>query len=165
MPTSAGKLYAQNLKRYWVTYLFGTLTLLFTSMSEVLIPRFVQWCLDIVGGRTQGVPDLFLKGTPRESIETLARFMVVGLVVGWIGRVGWRQLLAKRTHVAGRDLKIRFWSVLRYLPLSTFHRYPLGDLMNRAIGDWNAGRAIHGFTLVLTLDLVFFSTLAVVSMF
>ncbi len=165
MSLTAGKLYTQNLKKHWVIYLAGTLTLLFTSMSEVLIPRFVQWTLDIISGKTAKVPDLFLRGTPRESIEAVVRFMVIGLVVGWLGRIGWRQLLAKRTHVAGRNLKVRMWSVLRYLPLSTFHRYPLGDLMNRATGDWNASRTIHGFTLVLSLDLVFFSALAVVSMF
>lgn len=162
---TAGKLYAQNLRKHWVIYLAGALTLFFTSVSEVLIPRFVQWCLDIIAGRSDSVPDVFLKGTPRENIQTLATFMVFGLLVGWAGRIGWRQLLAKRTHVAGRDLKIRMWSVLRYLPLSVFHRYPLGDLMNRATGDWNASRTIHGFTLVLSLDLVFFSTLAIVSMF
>ncbi|MHA0110945.1 ABC transporter transmembrane domain-containing protein, partial [Klebsiella pneumoniae] len=43
-------------------------------------------------------------------------------------------------------------------------RYPLGDLMNRATGDWNASRAIHGFTLVQTLDLIFFAVLSIACM-
>lgn len=37
--------------------------------------------------------------------------------------------------------------------------------MNRATGDWNKTRFIHGFTMVLTFDLLFFASLALVSMF
>ena len=36
--------------------------------------------------------------------------------------------------------------------------------MNRATGDWNKSRFIHGFTMVLTFDLVFFVCLSLVSM-
>ncbi len=165
MAQSAGNLYRQALKDHWFVYTAGTITLLVTSGTEVLVPRFVQWCLDIIGHTEAHVPGFLLRSDPRQSIRTLATWMAGALLVGWAGRIGWRQLLARRTHCTGRDIKVRFWSVLRYLPLSTFHRYPLGDLMNRATGDWNASRAIHGFTLVLTLDLIFFTLLAVLSMF
>jgi ATP-binding cassette subfamily B protein len=162
---SAGSLYLQALKNHRSAYLLGTLTLLITSVTEVLMPKFVQWGIDLIGGKAAGLPVMFQAETPVGTLQLIAIAMAAAIFVGFLGRIGWRQLLARRTHVTGRDLKIRFWESLCWLPVRDVQRWTLGDLMNRATGDWNVTRAIHGFTIVLTLDLIFFTVLAVTSMF
>jgi ATP-binding cassette subfamily B protein len=167
--TSAGKLFRAALRAHWPVYALGSLTLIATSLAEVLVPKFVQWSLDVIAGRGDGgwqaaVPGWLVRADRLTTLRALAAAFAALLLVGLVGRFGWRQLLARRTHVEGRNIKVRYWSVLRYLPLSVFQRYSLGDLMNRATGDWSATRTIFGFTLVLTLDLVFFTLLSVASM-
>ncbi len=152
---TAGTLYRQALRNNWGVYLAGALTLISTSITEVLTPKFIQWCLDLAATGGPGAVS---------RLHELVTWFGIVLVVGLVGRIGWRQLLARRTHVEGRELKVRFWDTLRFLPLRTFQDYPLGDLMNRATGDWSASRTIFGFTVVLTLDMIFFTSLSVVAM-
>ena len=154
------------VRGHWVLYTFGTLALLVTSLSEVLAPKFIQWALDIMTPQANvaGVPALFVGATRIDTLHQIVIGLTGCLFVGWIGRFLWRQTLARRSHQAGRDLKVGMWEVLRHEPLRTFHRFPLGDLMNRAIGDLHAGRSVHGFTIVVTFDMVFFAVLGAVAM-
>ena len=164
MATTAGKLYLGTLRRHWLPYATGIVALFSCSISEVMIPKFVQWALDLIGGRMSMLPEWLGAERSVATLNMLILSLLLVLLLGLLGRFGWRQLLARQTHVSGRDLKVHFWQVLRHLPLATFHEYSLGDLMNRATGDWNATRAIHGFTLVQSLDLIFFSVLSIASM-
>ena len=164
MATTAGKLYLGTLRRHWLPYTTGIVALFSCSISEVMIPKFVQWALDLIGGRMSMLPEWLGAERSVATLNMLILSLLLVLLLGLLGRFGWRQLLARQTHVSGRDLKVHFWQVLRHLPLATFHEYSLGDLMNRATGDWNATRAIHGFTLVQSLDLIFFSVLSIASM-
>lgn len=157
MQLTAKKFYQRALTEHWRWYPLGFLSLFVTNATEVLTPKFIQWALDAAAGPGAASARI-------ARLDRLALGFAVALGVGALGRVGWRQFLARQTHVAGRDLKLRLWDVLRHLPLWVFHRYPLGDLMSRATGDWNASRQIHGFTLVTTFDLLFFTVLAVGSM-
>ncbi len=156
MALTAGQIYKQTLAQHRFAYIAGSLVLLVTSVTEVMIPKFIQWTIDAVS--TGGAGDV-------ARLHVLIAWLGVTLLAAWVGRWAWRQLLARRTHYAGRFLKVRLWQALRVQPLKTFQDYPLGDLMSRATGDWNAARVIHGFTIVLTLDLIFFTVLAVGSMF
>ena len=164
METTAGKLYLGTLRRHWLPYATGIIALFSCSISEVMIPKFVQWALDLIGGRMALLPGWIRAERSVATLNMLILSLLLVLLLGLLGRFGWRQLLARQTHVSGRDLKVHFWQVLRHLPLATFHEYSLGDLMNRATGDWNATRAIHGFTLVQSLDLIFFSVLSIACM-
>ena len=164
METTAGKLYLGTLRRHWLPYATGIIALFSCSISEVMIPKFVQWALDLIGGRMALLPGWIGAERSVATLNMLILSLLLVLLLGLLGRFGWRQLLARQTHVSGRDLKVHFWQVLRHLPLATFHEYSLGDLMNRATGDWNATRAIHGFTLVQSLDLIFFSVLSIACM-
>lgn len=165
MALTAGKLLRRSLTDHWFAYAAGIVTLLATNGTEVLIPKFIQWSMDAAAGDPSRLPGLFIRPDRLQGLHAVVTGLLATLLVAWLGRFGWRQLLARRTHVAGRDIKMRFWSVLRHQPLRMFHRYSLGDLMNRATGDWNASRAIHGFTIVMALDLIFFTCLAVTAMF
>lgn len=159
-------LFRRAIAKNWAIYLLGCFAMLVTSASEVLVPKFVQWGLDFLSskGDFAALPALFHEATPQASLTRLVQYLLVVLVCAYVGRMGWRQSFGRRTHDAGYDLKSRFWLALRWQPLRFFHRYPLGDLMNRAIGDWNRVRFIHGFTFVLTFDVIFFGVLAIVSM-
>lgn len=162
---TAASLYRRALKENRAAYIFGTLTLLTCSLSEVLMPKFVQWCIDVIGGKESTIPAALRSDTPVAALHNIVILMAIAMVIGFFGRIGWRQLLARQTHLVGRRLKVDFWDALRWLPVQKFQEWSLGDLMNRATGDWNVVRSIHGFTIVLTLDLVFFTVLAVGSMF
>lgn len=159
-------LFRRAVKEHWPMYALGCVTMLITSTSEVLVPKFVQWGLDFLAaqGQMSILPPFLRAPDPQSSLNRLVVFLLVVLLVGFLGRIGWRQTFGRRTHDAGYELKNQFWNSLRFQPMFFFHRYPLGDLMNRAIGDWNKVRFIHGFTLVTTFDVIYFVILAVASM-
>lgn len=159
-------LFRRAIAQHWPLYALGCFAMLVTSASEVMVPKFVQWGLDFLSskGDFATLPQAFREATPQASLTRLTQYLLIVLVLAYVGRMGWRQSFGRRTHDAGYDLKNRFWVALRWQPLRFFHRYPLGDLMNRAIGDWNRVRFIHGFTFVLTFDVIFFAVLAVISM-
>lgn len=145
----------QRMKRRWPMYAIGIAMMVMTAFTEVLVPKFVQWLLDdFVAFQKSGVANL-------ERFHWLIGGLILSTIIGMIGRWGWRQFLARQTHVAGYDLKNRIWNTLRYQPLHTFHRFPLGDLMNRSTADWNKSRFIHGFTIVMTMDMVLLAILGV----
>ena len=155
--------YRRYLTKHWFFYVSGTLTLLLTSATEALIPKFVQWSVDLL---TKGSVPPFLEEAPAdELLNKLMWLFTLTLFAAWLGRIGWRQLLARRTHVAGHEIKTEFWESIGSQPLNFLHRFPLGDLMNRGTGDWNKSRFIHGFTMVLTFDVVFFAVFALIAMF
>lgn len=145
----------RQIKRRWPSYAIGLTMMVMTALTEVLVPKFVQWVLDdLVAFQKTGVAD-----TGR--FHLLIGGLITCAVLGMIGRWGWRQFLARQTHIAGYNLKNRIWNTLRYQPLHTFHQFPLGDLMNRSTADWNKSRFIHGFTMVLTLDMVLLTILGI----
>ena len=143
MTLSMYRTYRNNVLKHWPYYIAGTLSLLVTTCSEVLIPKFIQWSIDLLTS-SKSIPSQFQGGSRQESLDILMFSMLIVLVIGWIGRIGWRQFLARRTHGVGHQLKIEFWEALKHQPLSFLQRYSLGDLMNRATGDWNKSRFIHG---------------------
>ena len=160
--TAAG-IFRDSIKEHWLLYLTGTLSLVLTSVTEVAAPKFIQWAVDTLTGANT-VPQ-FLKGTSQvATLNFIVTCLFVTLLLAWFGRFVWRQTLARRSHQAGRDLKVGIWGSLRHQPVRTFQQYSLGDLMNRATGDLNAGRSIHGFTIVLTYDMIFLAILASASM-
>ena len=161
------QLYCQSLAHHWPAYLVGTVAMFLTSGSEAMAPKFIQWTIDLLTFREKAVshlPALFQYGSITMTLRLLVLGLAAVLVVGWFGRLGWRHTLARRTHEEAFSYKNQFWDTLRYQPLNFFHKYPLGDLMNRGISDINRVRAIHGFSLVLTYDVIFFTLIAVTSM-
>ncbi len=165
MPLTLKRYYLDVLRRHWPMYVLGMLSLMVTSTTEVLTPKFVQWVTDLLVTRDIDKVPAWLRGMGVvDTIYLHVAALLTMMVIAWAGRWSWRQTLARRTHNSGRDLKLSFWDALRFQPLQTFHRFTLGDLMNRATGDWNAARFIHGFTMVGTFDLIFVTVLAVTSM-
>jgi ATP-binding cassette subfamily B multidrug efflux pump len=164
--SSPRRYFLSNLRKHYVAYTGGFLAMLATCFTEVATPKFIQWSIDLLSSPTgmSNIP-VFLHGNDQvSSLSNIMMGLATLMIVGAIGRFAWRQFLARQTHRAGFEIKTGLWHVLRFQPLRVFERYPLGDLMNRGIGDWNSARVIHGFTMVLTLDVVFFATLGLISM-
>ncbi len=158
--SAASVVFKTNLKRYWLIYVGGCFSVLLCNMTEVAVPKFVQWAIDLLNKKDiAAVPNFFQRSDLMQTLFALMFGFSATLFIGWATRIGWRQTLAKITHTIGYDLRSRFWRQLRFQPLSTFHKHGLGDLMTIASGDWNAARFIHGFTLVGVMDLLFFTTL------
>ncbi|RYZ59508.1 MAG: ABC transporter ATP-binding protein, partial [Proteobacteria bacterium] len=157
------RLFLGTLRKHWLIYSCGMLAMLITSLSEVMLPKFIQWSVELATKKSS-LPKFFDRGSPHESLNALIVCLLISLTLGWLGRVLWRQILARQSHVAGHAIKTRIWDVLKDQPLSILDRHSLGDLMNRATGDWNKTRFIHGFTIVMTFDLIFFSILSTISM-
>lgn len=158
---TAKKYYKKEIFRHLPFYLLGIIAMLITSASEVMVPKFIQWTIDFIIKHS--------KSLGSEAIFSGLNQLVLGLIgvylLAVLGRIGWRQAFARRTHMAGFKMKNKIWKTLRHQPLNTFHHFSLGDLMNRSTTDWNKSRFILGFTIVLTLDVLFFTVLALVSMF
>lgn len=157
------RLFLGTIRKHWVIYSCGMVAMLITSLSEVMLPKFIQWAIELATQKGE-IPAFFKRATPHETLNVLIVYLLISLTVGWLGRVLWRQILARQSHRAGHRIKTKIWDVLKDQPLSLLDRHSLGDLMNRATGDWNKTRFIHGFTIVMTFDVIFFSVLSTISM-
>ncbi len=160
------RLYWSLVRARWYLYALGLLTVLGTNLTEVLMPKFVQWTLDLIStGGVESLPVWMQRKTKLQSLHLVLTLMGSMLVVAMILRGAWRQTLARATHIAARELRMQMWERLRWQSLEQLARYPLGDIMNRLAGDLRSARVIFGFTIVLTSDVVFFGVLALGAMF
>lgn len=155
----AWHIYRQDIARHYKWYLLGVGSMLLTNSSEVMVPKIMQWIIDdltrVSIHRDTGILPQVWQG---------CAWLALAAFVGFWGRVSWRQTLGKSTHFANNELKRGIWDALREAPLESIRSFRFGDIMNRAIGDVNAARYIYGFTLVLSLDVVFFTTFGIVAM-
>lgn len=147
----------------WPIYVAGLCAMFITNGTEVLAPKTLQWIIDALLSASNQM-DENARDVSFQAILRAACLFVLVAFVGLLGRVFWRFTLARMTHVAGATMKRGIWDALRSSALENVQRFTLGDLMNRAIGDVNSARWIYGFTLVLTCDVIFFTTLGAISM-
>lgn len=159
----ADKFLRQHLVRRKWLYAAGLCSLLLTSITEVLAPKFAQWAIDTLanapGGGAAG------NNESRTELWRLSWWFIATGLVGFAGRFGWRQTLARATHESGRMLRMRMWDEISVLPLRFFREGSLGELMSRFSADVNQARLLFGFTLVLWLDCIFFTVFAFGAMF
>lgn len=146
------RLWSRHIWGHWPIYMLGIVTVFLTNLSEVLLPKFIQWILDDLMAGKKDFTDWFL-----------ALFSV--LLIQILGRVGWRQSFGQQTHRVASKLKSLLWDRAKYLPK---HRLESdlspGELMNIAAGDIGICRSSFGFTLVGTFDFIFLVSLTLISM-
>lgn len=153
----------RDVFRQWPIYVAGLCAMFITNGTEVLAPKTLQWIIDALLSAS-GQVGKNARDESFHAVLTASGLFVLVAFVGLLGRVFWRFTLARMTHVAGTNMKRGIWDALRSSALENVQRFTLGDLMNRAIGDVNSARWIYGFTLVLTCDVIFFTTLGAISM-
>lgn len=162
MSLSANQFLWRHIARCKLLYAGGLVSLLLTSVTEVLTPKFAQWTIDGLAANNSAQLN-------SEMVHNKLTWLAFGFVfvgfAGFLGRIGWRQTLARSTHESGRMLRMRFWDQITALPLRFFREGSLGEIMSRFSADINQARMLFGFTLVLWLDCVFFTVFAFGSMF
>lgn len=157
--------YLYQIKKHWLKYSLGVLASFVTSLTEVLVPKFTQWFIDLTTSKNlDKIPQLFHADSLSSSLNLLLVGVCTVVFIGFWGRVFWRQFLARRTHETALLLRSMIWDRTRMFPMGVLRKFSLGDLINRSTTDVNSARFIHGFTLVITLDLIFFTILAVALM-
>ena len=151
-------------RRHWLVYLGGALAMLASTGAQALVPRIVQWCVDVVSGGP--IPQfLSAAGGAAGAWRSLLLLFVVVLLVEAVGRRYWRLTLGQETHRMAGRLKQGLWDRIRFLPRARLSGdLSPGVLMNVAAGDVGTARLIFGWTLIGLLDTGFLLTFAVVSM-
>ena len=155
------------VKRNKFFYLLGTGGLLLINFSEVAAPKLIQWLIDLLVSRDSGVVPELLRGESLTATLYLLSFLLLfNFIAGAFGAVGWREGLARMTHLVGKESRLSFWQKLRWMGYARFlHSFTVGDLINRISQDYNFTRFMHGFNIVETLDIVIFTSLGLCLMF
>lgn len=145
-------LWIRHLKNHWPTYVLGSLAIFATDVTEVMIPKIVQWSIDSIR----------LKG---DNLLELVGLFVGVLLLQFVGRIVWRQTLGQQTHYVAAQMKSKLWNRARYLPQSRLESdLSPGELMNVATGDVGVARFTFGFSWVGTLDFIALIIMTVTSM-
>ena len=155
------------VKRNSFFYIFGIAGLFLTNFCEVAAPKIMQWLIDLLVSKDTTVIPTQLRGTSILNSLYLLSFLLLGnFISAGLGSAAWREGLARMTHRSGQETRERFWQTLKEIGYARFVRsFTVGDLINRLSQDYNYTRFMHGFNIVETLDLFFFSILALVLMF
>ncbi|MDE3270146.1 MAG: ABC transporter ATP-binding protein [Pseudomonadota bacterium] len=152
-------------RRNWLFYSFGSFGVLLTCLTEVAVPKFIQWMLDLFVVGIAAVPAIFQRPTPAATLHTLAYTLLVLFFVAYFGGVLWREGLARMTHLAGKEVREQVWQALKHVPFFSFmRRYTTGDLVNRVAQDYNYTRFMYGFNIVLTVNMVCIVGLSLIMM-
>jgi len=143
------------IRRYRRAYVFGVLSLVVTSGSQLLIPWFIGRAVDTLTG---GSVDL-------DRIAGMMGLMIATAVIIAAGRLGWRYFIHGASRRIENDLRISLYDHLLTLPRSYYERTKTGDLMARATNDLNAVRMAVGMALVAFIDGLFMTVAILVILF
>jgi hypothetical protein len=69
----------------------GIGSLLVTNVSEVLLPKFIQWTTDLIAGNGSKIPGFAQQSQPVDSLARLVWGFLAISFAGGIGRVVWRE--------------------------------------------------------------------------
>lgn len=144
------------VRRYRWSYVFGILSLIVTSGSQLLITWFIGRAVDslTIGG------DVDIR-----HIATIMAAMIGTAVVIAAGRLGWRYFIHGASRRIENDLRFRLYDHLLTLPRSYYQTVKTGDLMARATNDLNAVRMAVGMALVAFVDGMFMTMAILIILF
>ena len=152
-------------RRNWIFYSFGSFGVILTCLTEVAVPKFVQWMLDLFVVGITAVPALFQRPTASATLQTLAYTLLGLFFVAYLGGVLWREGLVRMTHLAGKEAREQMWQALKHVPFFSFIRkYTTGDLVNRIAQDYDYTRFMYGFNIVLTVNMIAIVSLSLAMM-
>lgn len=172
LPHGGLYLLLRHFKERFFVYLFGTLFLIGTNLTEVIIPKIIQYLIDILNQKAvppmiEGIaPSILPIRSPEEAIYILFYFLVFFYFLQLITRFGWRLTLGKETHIASAWLKSFIWNRTRYFPLLDFQKeMNPGHLMNVATSDIGTARFAYGWSILGSLNSIFLGALGLGFMF
>lgn len=156
-------LWWEYVKKKWLFYTIGSLSIAVTAFGQVFTPRCIGWGIDLLRG--EKIPDFFWKDSTVASFNKLFFILVITHLILFLGRIGWRIFLANQTYHAGSWLRASIWEKVRFFPKAKLEQeYTTGVLMNASTSDVNTSRFIYGFTLVAAFDVLFLGAFTLFTM-
>jgi ATP-binding cassette subfamily B protein len=142
------------LRRYWPSYVWGTLSLILYNSSKAMVPRLVGHAID----------DMKLGLNPTH-IQHQALLLLGVAVVSAVCLYLSRQILIGASREIEYDLRNDLFSHLTTQPQDFFQRHRTGDIMARSTNDLNAVRQLLGPAIMYSANALFFSVIALPFMF
>lgn len=162
--TTSKSIWLNYIRRNWLVYTVGMVTMFLTNAMQVLSTRSLGWVVDFFLKKT--VPTWVKLDSPEKVFYLLFGIVLGSRILLIIGRVGWRLTLARQTHRSAGMMKKRLWDKVRFFPRKELDTtYSKGVLMNISTSDVGMARFIFGFTLVGFSDVVFLGIITLFALF
>ena len=142
------------LRRYWPSYVWGTLSLILYNSAKAMIPRIVGRAID----------DMKIGLNPTH-IQHQALILLGVAVVSAICLYLSRQILIGASREIEYDLRNDLFAHLSAQQPSFFQRHRTGDIMARSTNDLNAVRQLLGPAIMYSANALFFTVIALPFMF
>ena len=154
--------FAHVRKRWWI-YFIGMCAVIVTNVTEVLVPKCVQWSIDLArGGR---IPEALQRATAQQCFEAIFSLLVITLILQAVSRRYWRMTLGMETTYVGASLRSAVWERARFFSERRLQKiFTVGNVMSIATSDVTTGRTAFGWVLVGIIDLLFLSLFTIVAM-
>lgn len=147
--TSTLKIWAEFLKKRWVIYTLGVLTVILTNICQVLTTRIYGWLIDFFSGNK--IPLFFQNQFPK-----IFFWLFITRLSLTLGRYGWRITLGRQTHYSASYLRKKIWEHVLYFKFADLEKvFSKGILMNSSNSDVGSARLIFGMTIIAIVDLLF----------
>jgi len=166
IPLDFGKIkplrfFSTYLLKRWYFYVIGFASIFLTNLTEVIIPKWLQYFLDYL--QTGVLPSYIAED---KVFVSFAAVFAAFLLIQVIFRGVWRISLARESHYSSSLMKELLWRRLRFLPHAFFARkQSIGNIMSIATSDIGTARFLFGFTLVGLANSLFLSPLALYLMY
>ena len=134
-----------HLKKYRSMLISGTLFVLISNLSGVLVPRLVGHAID----------EMRLSGVTYEKITQYGLLSIGASVLSGLFLFLQRRTLINMSRYIEYDLRNDFYGHLQHLPLQFFQDHRTGDLMARATNDLGAVRMIVGPAIMYSEQTIF----------
>lgn len=143
------------LKKHKWGYLFGIVLLMAVDGLQLLTPL-------VIGGFTDALKDRTL--TPPMIGRYIFLIMAIAIGVA-IGRYGWRMTIVATAKKLEHWIRNRVFAHLEKMSLNYFNHHKTGDLMAHCTNDISSIRNAFGGGMIMLVDALFMSFLAIVIMF
>lgn len=136
------RLAGHYVKRYWLWYLLGIVSLTAVDALVVYLPR-------ITGQIVGGLEDRTL--VQAQVLRLLLKMVGIASLVA-LGRFGWRFFFFGASRSVERDLRNDLFAHLETLSMRYFNEHKTGDLMAHFTSDLQSIRQLLGMTIITAFD-------------
>ncbi|MBQ6173673.1 MAG: ABC transporter ATP-binding protein [Clostridia bacterium] len=136
------KLAGHYVKRYWLWYVLGIVSLTAVDALVVYLPKITG---QIVGGLEKNTVAM------DQILRLLIRMVSIAALVA-LGRFGWRFFFFGASRSVERDLRNDLFGHLETLSMRYFNEHKTGDLMAHFTSDLQSIRQLLGMTIITAFD-------------
>ncbi len=139
------------IKKYWLYYLGGIMTLLVVDIAQLYIPKIIAHVIDKLETLDMSIPELYKYGG----------IIVLLAVIMSLMRFLWRQLIILTGFRIARDIREDVMNKMYKLPVSFYTNNKVGNLMANVINDVDAIRFFLGIGIIAIFDMTILSSMAI----